>query len=65
MWSAAGADEAVQRGPATIPLYSNVYYDFADNTVQEYLPNAHWSWSAALMYAYVGEALELPDLLGT
>ncbi len=46
----------------TVPLYSNVYYDFSDNTVQNYLPNAHWSWSAALMYTYIGEPLELPSL---
>lgn len=47
----------------TVPLYSNVYYDFADNQVQNYLPNGHWSWPAALIYAYLGEPLELPSLL--
>jgi peptide/nickel transport system substrate-binding protein len=47
----------------TVPLYSNVYYDFTDNTVQDYLPNAHWSWSAALMYTYIGEPLVLSNLL--
>jgi peptide/nickel transport system substrate-binding protein len=47
----------------TVPLYSNVYYDFADNQVQNYLPNGRWSWPAALLYTYVGEALELPSLL--
>ncbi len=47
----------------TVPLYSNVYYDFTDNTVQNYLPNAHWSWSAALMYTYIGEPLMLSNLL--
>ena len=46
----------------TIPLYSNVYYDFAGIEVQGYLPNAHWSWPSALMYAYLGEVLELPSL---
>jgi peptide/nickel transport system substrate-binding protein len=49
----------------TVPLYSNVYYDFVDNQVQNYLPNAHWSWPAALMYTYLGEALELPSLMPT
>ena len=47
----------------TVPLYSNVYYDFADNQVQNYLPNGRWSWSAALLYTYLGEPLELPSLL--
>jgi len=47
----------------TVPLYSNVYYDFTDNQVQDYLPNAHWSWPSALMYTYLGEALELPSLM--
>jgi peptide/nickel transport system substrate-binding protein len=46
----------------TVPLYSNVYYDFSDNTVQNYLPNAHWSWPAALLYTYLGEELVLPAL---
>ena len=49
----------------TVPLYSNVYYDFADNTVQNYLPNAHWSWSAALLYTYLGDELVLPSLMPT
>ncbi len=47
----------------TVPLYSNVYYDFADNKVQNYLPNGRWSWPAALLYTYFGEPLELPSLL--
>ncbi len=47
----------------TVPLYSNVYYDFADNQVQNYLPNGRWSWPAALLYTYLGEPLELPSLL--
>lgn len=47
----------------TIPLYSNVYYDFIGNQVQGYLPNAHWSWPSALLYTYLGEALELPSLM--
>lgn len=49
----------------TVPLYSNVYYDFTDNQVQDYLPNAHWSWPSALMYTYLGEPLELPSLTPT
>ena len=49
----------------TVPLYSNVYYDFADNQVQNYLPNGRWSWPAALLYTYLGEPLELPNLMTT
>lgn len=40
----------------TLPLYSNVYFDFFDTTVQEYKPSAHWSWPAAILYTYIGEA---------
>ncbi len=47
----------------TVPLYSNVYFDFMDNQVQEYLPNSHWAWPAAILYAYIGEPLELPSLM--
>jgi peptide/nickel transport system substrate-binding protein len=48
----------------TVPLYSNVYFDFVSNGVQEYAPSSHWSWPAALLYAYTGEKLELPALTG-
>mgnify|MGYP000770288882 FL=1 len=33
-----------------IPLYSNMYFDFYANRVQNYAANAHWSWSAAILY---------------
>jgi len=46
----------------TIPLYSNVYYDFTGNHVQGYLPSAYLSWPAALMNTYLGEELVLPSL---
>ncbi len=47
----------------TVPIYSNVYFDFIGNHVQNYAPNAHWSWPAALLYTYSGEPLVLEDLL--
>jgi len=49
----------------TVPIYSNVYFDFMENQVQNYAPNAHWSWPAALLYTYLGEPLVLEDLLST
>ena len=39
----------------TLPIYSNVYYDFYANDLMEYAPNAHWSWSSAMIYAYYAE----------
>ena len=39
----------------TIPLYSNVYFDFFTNRLQNYEPNAYSSWPTAILYAYVSE----------
>ena len=39
----------------TIPIYSNVYYDFFANDLMEYAPNAHWSWASAIIYSYFAE----------
>lgn len=49
-----------------IPLYSNMYFDFCGNQVQNYAANAHWSWSAAILYTWIEEVAEteetaLPD----
>lgn len=41
-----------------IPLYSNMYFDFYANRVQNYAANAHWSWSAAILYTWVAEPEE-------
>ncbi len=38
-----------------VPLYSNVYFDFFRPDLQNYLPNANWSFANALLYAYLGE----------
>ena len=44
-----------------IPLYSNMYFDFYANRVQNYAANAHWSWSAAILYTWVAEPEETED----
>ena len=44
-----------------IPLYSNMYFDFYANRVQNYAANAHWSWSAAILYTWVAEPEEAED----
>ncbi len=41
-----------------IPLYSNMYFDFYASRVQNYAANAHWSWSAAILYTWVAEPEE-------
>ena len=39
----------------TLPIYSNVYYDFFDSSLADYAPNAHWSWPSAILYAYFAQ----------
>lgn len=39
----------------TLPLYSNIYFDFYTASLMDYTPNALWSWAAAIQYAYVAE----------
>ena len=41
----------------TIPLYSNVYFDFLNEHLQNYEPNAYSSWPNAILYAYVGDPI--------
>lgn len=46
----------------TLPLYSNVYFDFHHDQLQNYQPNAYASWADAILYAYEGDAAEAePD----
>lgn len=49
-----------------IPLYSNVYFDFYVDTLQNYDMTRHASWAYAVPYAYFGEASveEADDLAG-
>ena len=39
----------------TLPIYSNVYYDFFANDLMDYAPNAHWAWASAILYSYIAE----------
>ena len=38
----------------TIPLYSNVYFDFYSSEVYGYQPSAYYSWASAILYATYG-----------
>lgn len=39
----------------TLPIYSNIYFDFYSNWLQNYSPNAYYSWPTAMLYAYYEE----------
>jgi ABC-type transport system substrate-binding protein len=41
----------------TLPLYSNVYFDFHTDWLQNYQPSSYASWPAAILYAYWGEPM--------
>lgn len=45
-----------------VPLYSNAYYDVFIPDLANYYANAHWSWSAAIVYSYFGEELPPEEL---
>ena len=45
----------------TIPVYSNIYYDFYSNYLQNYYPTAHVTWTQAILSAYFGEPVVVPD----
>ena len=36
----------------TLPLYSNVYFDFHTDWLQNYVPNTYSSWPATILYAF-------------
>ena len=36
----------------TMPIYGNNYFDFHTDRLQNYYPNAEYSWPAALLYAF-------------
>ena len=44
----------------TLPLYSNVYFDFHTNKLQNYEPVLYASWPAAILYAYYAPPQETP-----
>ena len=39
----------------TIPIYSNIYYDFYTSELQNYWITGHVTWSQAILEAYFGE----------
>lgn len=41
-----------------IPVYTNVYFDFYTNTLQNYLVSESMTWSQAVVGAYLGDAME-------
>ena len=45
----------------TMPIYSNVYFDFHDIMLQNYHANAEYSWPVAILYSYYGEPLEFTE----
>ena len=44
----------------TIPIYSNIYFDFWNDMLQNYHVTAHVTWSQAILQSYFGEEEELP-----
>ncbi|MDL2205505.1 ABC transporter substrate-binding protein [Eubacteriales bacterium OttesenSCG-928-N13] len=45
-----------------IPLYSNIYFDFFRNDLQNYHSNAYVSWATAVVDAYIGEPAVVEDV---
>ena len=45
----------------TIPVYSNIYFDFYSSYLQNYFPAAHVTWSQAILSSYFGEAVIVLD----
>lgn len=45
----------------TLPLYSNIYFDFHEGDLQNYDPQGQYSWPVAIIYAYIGEPMETDD----
>ena len=46
----------------TMPIYSNVYFDFHTNWLQNYYAGSEINWPEAVLYAYIAEPVEtVPD----
>ncbi len=45
----------------TIPVYSNVYFDFAVPVLQNYAISANISWAQAIVDAYLSDPAEAPE----
>jgi len=46
-----------------VPLFSSVYADFYRTDLQEYYPNAYYSWATAIIYSYLGDPPIVYDLI--
>ena len=42
----------------TIPIYSNIYFDFYTSQLQNYYITGHVTWTQAILEAYFGEEIE-------
>ena len=45
----------------TVPVYSNVYFDFYTPNLQEYYVGANASWAQAIVGAYLGDVMEVEE----
>lgn len=45
----------------TMPIYSNVYFDFYSPNLQEYYVGANVSWAQAVVGAYLGDVMEVEE----
>ena len=45
-----------------IPIYSNIYFDFFTNQLQNYYVTGHVTWSQAILEAYFGPDENIPVL---
>jgi ABC-type transport system substrate-binding protein len=45
----------------TIPVYSNIYYDFYTDQLQNYFITGQVTWSQAILLAYFGDPSQLPE----
>ena len=41
-----------------MPIYSNIYFDFFTDWLQNYEPATYYSWPVAILYAYYAEPEE-------
>ena len=45
----------------SMPIYTNIYFDFHTDWLQNYYPNAEYSWPMAIMYAFYAEPEPQPE----
>ena len=46
----------------TIPIYTNMYFDFHVSALRNYYPNAECNWPVALIYAFLADDWEDPTV---